>query len=77
MRDREAVRDSSSIHGVVISTRSPVTLGFLWDEAHGLEEGGMMRKLSMCSNSCFAAWRHSGGSLRGWVCTGRPVVVIW
>ena len=29
-----------------------------------LEEGRMMPKSSMCSNSCFAAWRHSGRSIR-------------
>ena len=63
------VGDSGCVQGSVVPTWSPVAGGFLWDhvkgEAHGLEEGRMMPKSSMCSNSCFAAWRRSGESLRG------------
>ena len=61
MRDRVAVRDSSSVHSAVIPTWSPVSqayFGTMWrGEAHGLEEGRMMPKSSMCSNSCLVACR--------------------
>ena len=32
---------------------------------------------SMCSNSCLAALKRSGGSLRKRADTGGPVVVMW
>ena len=35
MRDRVAVRDSSSVHSAVIPTWSPVTRGFLWNHVEG------------------------------------------
>ena len=81
MGDRVLVRDSGKVQGPIVSTRSPVARGLLGTMCNGdaqqLEEGRMMPRSNILSNSWRAILSRSGGSLCGRKATGGPVVGMW
>ena len=82
MGNRVLVRNGDVVQGPIVPTGSPVNRFFFLKtmcngEAQQLEDGQMMPRANIRSNSWQAILSRSGGSLRGQEATGGPLVGMW
>ena len=76
MRDRVPIWKCNLVESPLVPARSPPLPEFLGTickgEAHGLEEGLVMPRLTMLENSFLATLSLSGGNLQAFANKGGP-----